>query len=145
MLMKKTTEENIKTARKLVSGFTLIETLVAIAVFSLVASAAYTASYHSISNSIFARDQIIAFYLAQEGIEYVRYQRDTNALSRKEWSSGLEGAVPELPSEFSQFEREVTVKFKENEVEALITSTVSWTQGTKEREISVHNLILDIR
>lgn len=57
-------------------GFTLIETMVAIAILTLaVAGPLYTAS-RAIVAAQNARDQLTASYLAQEGIEYVRALRD---------------------------------------------------------------------
>ena len=60
------------------SGFTLVETFVAITIlaFSLVAPISIAAS--SIASVRYARDQITAFYLAGEALEYVRNVRDRN-------------------------------------------------------------------
>lgn len=58
------------------SGFTLIETMVAISILTLsIAGPLYTAS-RAIVAAETARDQLTASYLAQEGIEYVRMMRD---------------------------------------------------------------------
>jgi hypothetical protein len=38
-----------------------------------------------IQNTVYARDQIVAFYIAQEGVELVRSVRDDNALTRASW------------------------------------------------------------
>lgn len=63
------------------AGFTLIETLIAIAVLTLaVVGPLYTAS-RSIVAAQTANDQLTASYLAQEGIEYVRAMRDYEFLS----------------------------------------------------------------
>ncbi len=57
-------------------GFTLIETLVAIAILTLsVAGPLYTAN-RAIVAAETSRDQLVASYLAQEGVEYVRRVRD---------------------------------------------------------------------
>jgi hypothetical protein len=42
-----------------------------------------------IQNSIFAKDQIVAFYIAQEGIEIIRNIRDENALNKRPWLTGI--------------------------------------------------------
>lgn len=62
------------------SGFTLLETLVAITVLMMSIVGPMTIAAKGIQNSYFAKDQIVAFYLAQEGIELVRAERDDNAL-----------------------------------------------------------------
>ncbi len=61
-------------------GFTLVETLVAIGILSLSIAAAFTAVQSSLQNSGNVKDQITAFYLAQEGMEFIKNIRDENAL-----------------------------------------------------------------
>ena len=62
-------------------GFTLIEAMVAITIVTLsIAGPLYTAS-RAIVAAENARDQLIASYLAQEGIEYVRMMRDDEYLA----------------------------------------------------------------
>ena len=58
-------------------GFTLVETLVAIGILAVaVAGPLYAASRALVATQV-TRDQFIASYLAQEGIEYVRALRDS--------------------------------------------------------------------
>ena len=61
-------------------GFTLIETMVAISILMVAIVAPMSLAAQSLSAAYYARDQITAFYLAQEGIEVVRSVRDTNIL-----------------------------------------------------------------
>lgn len=62
------------------SGFTLIETLVAVSILTLsVAGPLFTAN-RAIVAAENARNQLTASYLAQEGIEYVRMMRDNEFL-----------------------------------------------------------------
>src|SRR3989344_8567617 len=79
---------NFQTKRKS-GGFTIIESLVAIAILVLAITATASAIQTSISSYIFSKDQIIAFYLAQEGLEQVRNIRDENALVGRNWLTGL--------------------------------------------------------
>lgn len=60
----------------LVSGFTLIETLVAIAILSVAVTAPLFTADRALVAAEIARDQLTASYLAQEGVEYVRAMRD---------------------------------------------------------------------
>jgi prepilin-type N-terminal cleavage/methylation domain-containing protein len=62
------------------SGFTLLETIVAIAIFSVSILAMLVTLSQNISNTNYAKRKIIASYLAQEGIEYARNMRDTYVL-----------------------------------------------------------------
>ena len=71
------------------TGFTLIETLVAISILLLSISAPLTIASRGLASSYFARDQITAFYLAQDAVEYVRNTRDNNFLSGANWLNGL--------------------------------------------------------
>lgn len=61
-------------------GFTLVETLVAISIFTISIIALLSVLSQGISNTNYAKQKIIASYLAQEGIEYMRNLRDTFVL-----------------------------------------------------------------
>lgn len=88
-------------------AFTLIETLIAVSILTLsIAGPLFTASRATIAARV-ARDQLVASYLAQEGLEYVRAMRDNeylaayqaggNAVSATAWSnfisSGNTGSI----------------------------------------------------
>ncbi len=62
------------------NGFTLVETLVAISVLSLSILAGFTAVQNSLKSSITAKNQMIAFYLTQDAMEYIKNRRDENGL-----------------------------------------------------------------
>lgn len=62
------------------SGFTLVETLVAIAIFTMSILALISILASGISNTNYAKEKMTASYLAQEGIEYMRNMRDTYVL-----------------------------------------------------------------
>ena len=61
-------------------GFSIVEVLVAVSILGVGLALPMTIAFQAIQTSNIARDQVIAFYLAQEGIELVRYVRDTNIL-----------------------------------------------------------------
>ncbi|MFA6274120.1 MAG: type II secretion system protein [Candidatus Paceibacterota bacterium] len=61
-------------------GFTLVETLVAIGIFSTSILVMMVVLGAGISDTNYAKRKIIATYLAQEGIEYIRNIRDTYEL-----------------------------------------------------------------
>ncbi len=58
------------------SGFTLVETLVAITILLLVIIGPLTISSSSVRSTAFASEQVIAFFLAQEGAELMQKTRD---------------------------------------------------------------------
>jgi prepilin-type N-terminal cleavage/methylation domain-containing protein len=70
-------------------GFTLIETLVAITILVSAVAAPLTLAFRSLVAAQFTKNQIIASYLAQDAIEYVRNIRDENVLRDRAWLSGL--------------------------------------------------------
>ncbi len=71
-------------------GFTFVETLVAITVLVMAVVGPMYLSSQGLRAARIARDQINANYLAQEGIEYIRYRRDNNVLAGSTWLTGLE-------------------------------------------------------
>lgn len=71
-------------------GFTIVEALVAISILVIVISGGFVAVSNSLRNATLSKEQITAFFLAQEGMEAVRYQRDSNGLnSGSAWNEGL--------------------------------------------------------
>ncbi len=62
------------------SGFTLVEILVAISILSIAILATFTAVSQSLKATNFSEDQIVAYHLADEALEYVRNKRDSNAI-----------------------------------------------------------------
>ena len=79
--------ELIKTKQK---GFSLLETILALSILALAITGPLELAIKSIIVSGSSQNQIIALYLAQEGIEYVRNKRDNNILQSNNWLSGLD-------------------------------------------------------
>lgn len=69
-------------------GFTFIETLVAITILLIAIVAPMSLAQQGVSAARLAQDQIVAFYLAQEGVEVVRNMRDENKLSSNDQLAG---------------------------------------------------------
>lgn len=99
--MKKLSTQNL--------GFTLVETLVALSILSLAITGTFTSIQGALQKSSFAKDQITAFYLAQEAVEFIRNKRDSNTLdaikngnpSPTYWMRGIaETGVPSDPCSF---------------------------------------------
>ncbi|MEK7601467.1 MAG: type II secretion system protein [Patescibacteria group bacterium] len=91
----KTQNSKLKTT----SGFTLIETLVAISLLAIAIVAPMSLTSQSLTAAYYARDQVTAFNLAQEGLEAVRAFRDGQVLLISQSASaaginlfGVEGA-----------------------------------------------------
>lgn len=75
--------------RELKKGFTIIESLVAIAILVAAVIGAMSAVQSGLSSYTFSKDQITAFYLAQEGFEQLRNIRDENHLNGVDWLTGI--------------------------------------------------------
>lgn len=71
------------------NGFTLVETLVAVAILAIAVAGPLVGASRALIATQVAKDQFIASYLAQEGIEYVRAFRDNAYLqdAGSYWSS----------------------------------------------------------
>ena len=74
-------------------GFTLIETFVAISVLLTAVAGPLTIASKGLSSAMIAKDQITAFYLGQDAIEFLRHRKDTNALRGDPWLTGLEACL----------------------------------------------------
>ena len=69
-----------KFLRKKNKAFTLVETLVAISIFSVSILGLLSILASGIANTSYAKQKMTASYLAQEGVEYIRNMRDTFVL-----------------------------------------------------------------
>jgi len=128
--------------RSMAEGFTLVETLVAISIFTMSILALLVILTQGIANTNYAKHKITASYLAQEGIEYARNVRDTlvlyNASSSQDgWNSFRDASIgsltPPPPSDIN-FSR-VIQKIIVNSNEVKISSTVSWAQSSGNYDI----------
>jgi len=71
------------------SGFTLIETIVAISLLTVGAVGSFSLMQRVTSFASISSSQFVASYLAQEGIETIRNIRDTNYLKGQAWDAGI--------------------------------------------------------
>jgi len=67
------------------SGFTLLETMVAITILALVTTGSVVLATNVIKSAEVAKNSLVASYLAQEGIELVRNYRANNVFSGNAW------------------------------------------------------------
>lgn len=74
-----------------VPAFTLLETLVAVAILLMALLGPFSIAQQALRSAYYARDQVTAYYLAQEGVEFVRAVRDENYLAGADWMSGIGG------------------------------------------------------
>lgn len=70
---------------KIAKGFTIIETLVAVSILMISIVGPLTISHKGLLAALYARDNIIGSYLAQDLLEYVKNVRDNNKLQGRGW------------------------------------------------------------
>jgi prepilin-type N-terminal cleavage/methylation domain-containing protein len=77
-------------------GFTILETLVAITIILIAITGPLDIIAHSLKASYYSRDEVTAFYLAQEAIEYARNEKNNNELDPnagvEDWLNGAVGS-----------------------------------------------------
>jgi len=117
-------------------GFTLIETMVALAIFSVSIVSLIAMTSQGVANVSLAKNKLIASYLAQEGIEVVRNNRDSfgfdslnpDPLSGDLFYSTDNGYNNISDGSITPFKRKVTVNVV-GEDEVKVSSEVKWVQG----------------
>ncbi len=83
----------VSLASKRVRGFTLIETLIAVLLLATAIVGPLTIASKGLSAALIARDQMVAFYLAQDAVEYVHFVRDSNKLADNPWLTNLDACT----------------------------------------------------
>lgn len=63
-------------------GFTILETVVSIAIISLAITGVFSSVRNIMTSSYRVRDEVRAFYLAREAFDIIRNKRDSNQLAR---------------------------------------------------------------
>lgn len=150
-------------------GFTLIETLVAVFILGVSIAGPITFVSSALQSSYYSRDQVTAFYLAQEAVELIKNIRDTNLLNGNDWTNNL-GSCLSGDCELSFNQRdgileictsncEIMNKFtRKIHIEDLsgrdlgddlegngyiVSVNIEWKTGLVNREFSVQQLITD--
>ena len=67
--------------------------MVAISILSLAITGPLLIAQKGLASAIYSKDEITAFYLAQEAIEYIRNARDTNRITNSSWLNGLTACI----------------------------------------------------
>jgi type II secretory pathway pseudopilin PulG len=145
-------------------AFTVLETIIAIAVVSLAIAGATTAVRIGLVGASIAKDQVKAFYLAQEAVEIVRNKRDANILASyngtpTNWLAGIAQASD--PCDMNVADKTCTVDatgpggvfltscgggwnscpyLRQNSSTYLYGYDGSWNQAPFKREIQIENI-----
>lgn len=71
------------------AGYTLLETIIALAVIMGAIAGPYSLATRGILSSLASKNKLAAYNLSQEGIELVRKIRDDNVLAGANWDIGI--------------------------------------------------------
>ena len=77
---------------KSIRGFTLIETLLAVLLLTTAIAGPLTIASRGLNSALVAKDQITAFYLAQDAVEHIRFVRDSACLAATPDATGCPAA-----------------------------------------------------
>lgn len=88
-----------RTQKNMHNGFTLLEMLFAIIIFSFSLVSLMLIAGKGVVATTTAKDQLVAQYLAEEGAEVARNMRDTNFLQGKDWLLGFGDCTKDTPCE----------------------------------------------
>jgi prepilin-type N-terminal cleavage/methylation domain-containing protein len=75
--------------RKKEKGFTLLEMLISVMIITIAVLPIYQAVFKYTKNTQLERENFIASYLCQEGIEFIKNMRDTNWIQGVAWDTGI--------------------------------------------------------
>lgn len=75
------------------AAFTLIETIIGVAVIALVITAAAALTQSSLQTARATMQDFIAYHQAEEGLEIVRAMRDSNWLQNRSYKDGIGSGV----------------------------------------------------
>lgn len=83
-----------------IKGFTILESLVSISILAVAVTGPLVYVTNSFQAAEVARDQTIAFFLAQDAVEHIKNIRDDNGLdpilTRSQWLDGLDSCIVDL-------------------------------------------------
>ena len=82
-------------------GFTLVETLVAIMVLMITIAGAFVVTNQGLLVAVGTRNQMTAYFLAQDAMEYIKNIRDTNRSNGVNWLSMIDNCLSGTPCKVS--------------------------------------------
>ena len=119
------------------NGFTIIETLVAIAILMIAITGPLVVSNKSLTAALYAKDQTTATYIGQKSIEWIRNKKDNNIalLGSENWFNGISsGSCPIYVNSF--FTCTYTTDIKST-LEAVVSVKVAWKEGSVSNEVNL--------
>ena len=127
-------------------SFTLIEVIVAIFLITVGTVGAFTLMQRTIAFTAVSSSQLVASYLAQEGIEIIRNIRDTNYLEVSVWDDGLSSSgwqVVNMNGQPTKFQRRVTITAGADMLNVLVE--VKWSERGSSHQVVVQTKLYNWR
>ncbi len=152
MVAQKTSLFNNTKREKSLTGFTILEVILAIFILTVAVFSSYALIEQTIRGASLNRSKLVAYYFAQKEIENVKNQRDNNWLNYRgeaeRWKEGISNQPKEeiyfLDGASSGFERKITIddgtdadgnRYLEVEV------TVYWSERGRDYQVKVINYL----
>ena len=125
-------------------GFTILEVIVAIFVITIGVLGAFSVVQRIVSNTMAVSSRLTAVYLAKEGIEIVRNNRDNNWLDPAEppWDSGLSSTGWITHTELPKYERRTTITLVGSDMLKVLVD-VRWTEKGQTHTVNVQENLYD--
>lgn len=140
--------------RKIDKGQSLFEVILAISISAIILIAIVSLSVRSVSTSSFARNNTLATEYAQEGIEWLREQRDadwTNLIEKTDANFGeksFSSSAAEIPDTI--FERFLTIELTDEfpqfvpdgvDDTARVKVAVSWEDSSGYHDVVLNSIL----
>ncbi len=142
----------IKFKKSYSSGFTIIETLVAITILMIAIAGPITIAKKGLNASLYARDQVTASFLAQDMMESIKNdERNSWTISPSKCHAPAilhiqpngTYATPSPTPNPSKFTIGCTVTYR-NDDDITVTITVTWNNGTISNSMTLTNEMYNI-
>jgi len=98
--------------QKTYRGFTIVETLVAIAILMIAVTGPLVAASRSLNAALYSRDQMIGSFLAQEVMEVIKSQRSNAVINNEsDWTRDYSKCIATNPCGVSATDPSLTPQF----------------------------------
>ena len=113
------------------SSFTLIEVLIAVFLITVAIGGTFILMQRVVEYSAVSFSRLQAVYLAQEGIEQVRNQRDSNWLAGNPWNQGIGNRTDTL----GKFTRILTIETPTLD-KMVVSVSVDWSERGRSHSVT---------
>ena len=117
-------------------GFTILEIILAIFILTTAIFGSFALIQQTVAGASLNQSKLIAYYLAQEGIENVKNIRDTNWLQGEDdWAAGMPTEIETIGNLTKNFTRETDISSGAGSDFLDVKITIEWSERGKEHSI----------